>query len=128
MKINIKKYIKENSEKEKQESVKAIALIRAYRIRGHLIANLDPIKMMERKYLHELHPENHGFKKENYNKKIYLNGYLDRDYATVNEMLTFLRKNYCSTIGAEYMHISDPLEKVWLRERMEKKENPAKFY
>ena len=122
-----KKNIKENSEKEKQESVKAIALIRAYRIRGHLIANLDPIKMMERKYLHELHPENHGFKKENYNKKIYLNGYLDRDYATVNEMLTFLRKNYCSTIGAEYMHISDPLEKVWLRERMEKKEFQLNF-
>ena len=122
-----KKNIKENSEKEKQESVKAIALIRAYRIRGHLIANLDPIKMMERKYLHELHPENHGFKKEDYNKKIYLNGYLDRDYATVNEMLTFLRKNYCSTIGAEYMHISDPLEKVWLRERMEKKEFQLNF-
>jgi len=122
-----KKNIKENSEKEKQESVKAIALIRAYRIRGHLIADLDPIKMMERKYLHELHPENHGFKKENYNKKIYLNGYLDRDYATVNEMLTFLKKNYCSTIGAEYMHISDPLEKVWLRERMEKKEYQLNF-
>jgi len=122
-----KKNIKENSEKEKQESVKAIALIRAYRIRGHLIADLDPIKMMERKYLHELHPENHGFKKENYNKKIYLNGYLDRDYATVNEMLTFLKKNYCSTIGAEYMHISDPLEKVWLRERMEKKEYQINF-
>ena len=59
-----------NYEKEKVQSVKAIALIRAYRIRGHLIANLDPLGMMERKYLHELHPEDHGFKKEEYNKKI----------------------------------------------------------
>ena len=117
----------ENYEKEKEQSVKAIALIRAYRIRGHLIANLDPLAMMERKYLYELHPNDHGFKKEDYNKKIYLNGYLDRDYATVNEMLTFLRKTYCSTIGAEYMHISDPIEKVWLRERMEKKEYQLTF-
>ena len=62
----------ENNEKEKVQSVKAIALIRAYRIRGHLIANLDPLGMMERKYLHELHPADHGFKKEDYNKKIYL--------------------------------------------------------
>ena len=60
---------KEDSEKEKGESVKAIALIRAYRIRGHLIADLDPLKMMERKYLEDLHPAEHGFKKEDYNKK-----------------------------------------------------------
>ena len=117
----------EKYEREKKESVKAIALIRAYRIRGHLIANLDPLKMMERKYLYELHPNDHGFKKEDYNKKIYLNGYLDRDYASINEMLSFLRKTYCSTIGVEYMHISDPIEKVWFRERMEKKEHELNF-
>jgi 2-oxoglutarate dehydrogenase E1 component len=64
--------LKDNYEKEKEQSVKAIAMIRAYRIRGHLIANLDPLEMMERKYLDELHPADHGFKKEDYNKKIYL--------------------------------------------------------
>jgi len=116
-----------NSEKEKEKSVKAIALIRAYRIRGHLIAKLDPLGIMKSNYLHELHPNDHGFKKENFNEKIYLNGYLDRNYATVNEMLSFLRKTYCSTIGVEYMHISDPIEKVWLRERMEKKEYKINF-
>jgi 2-oxoglutarate dehydrogenase E1 component len=116
-----------DSEQEKQKSVKAIALIRAYRIRGHLIADLDPLKMMERKYLYELHPNDHGFKKENYNEKIYLNGYLDRNYASVKEMLTFLKKTYCSTIGVEYMHISDPTEKVWFRERMEKQEYQLNF-
>jgi len=114
-------------EAEKEHSIKAIALIRAYRIRGHLIANLDPLGMMERKYLNELHPAEHGFKKEDYNKKIYLNGYLDQDYATVRQMLSFLRKTYCSTIGVEYMHISDPFEKVWFRERMEKKEYQLNF-
>ena len=83
---------KENYEKEKEQSVKAIALIRAYRIRGHLISNLDPLGMMERKYLHELHPADHGFKKEDYNKKIYIGEYMDREYATINELLSFLRK------------------------------------
>ena len=55
---------KEDDEKLKKDSIKAIALIRAYRIRGHLIANIDPLGMMDRKYLHELHPADHGFKKE----------------------------------------------------------------
>jgi len=117
----------ENYEKEKEQSVKAIALIRAYRIRGHLIANLDPLGIMERKYLNELHPSDHGFKKEDYNKKIYVGEYMDLEYATINELLAFLRRTYCSTIGVEYMHISDPIEKKWFRERMEKKENQIKF-
>jgi len=116
-----------SSEKEKEQSVKAIALIRAYRIRGHLIANLDPLGMMKRKYLHELHPADHGFKKEDYNKKIYIGAYMDKGYSTINEILSFFRKTYCSTIGVEYMHISDPVEKVWFRERMEKGENQLKF-
>ncbi len=118
---------KEDDKKEKEHSVKAIALIRAYRIRGHLIANLDPLGMMERKYLYDLHPSDHGFKKEDYSKKIYLNGYLDRDYATLNEMLLYLKKTYCSTIGSEYMHISDPAEKKWFRERIEHKQNQPNF-
>jgi len=116
-----------NTEKEKEQSVKAIALIRAYRIRGHLIANLDPLGMMERKYLEELHPADHGFKKEDYNKKIYLAKYMNQGYATVNEILSFFRKIYCSTIGVEFMHISDPIEKKWFRERMENDENQLKF-
>jgi len=118
---------KESYEEEKEQSVKAIALIRAYRIRGHLIANLDPLGMMERKYLYELHPTDHGFKKEDYNKKIYIGEYMDQGYGTINELLSFLRKTYCSTIGVEYMHISDPVEKKWFRERMEKKENQLNF-
>jgi len=118
---------KDSNIKEKEQSVKAIALIRAYRIRGHLIANLDPLGMMERKYLEDLHPADHGFKKEDYNKKIYIGAYMDKGYATINEILNFFRKIYCSTVGVEYMHISDPIEKIWFRERMEKPENQLKF-
>jgi len=125
--INHKTLEKDSNIKEKEQSVKAIALIRAYRIRGHLIANLDPLGMMERKYLEDLHPTDHGFKKEDYNKKIYIGAYMDKGYATINEILSFFRKTYCSTIGVEYMHISDPIEKVRFRERMEKEENQIKF-
>ena len=115
-------------EKSSKQSIKAIALIRAYRIRGHLIANLDPLGIMDRKYIHELHPGDHGFKKEDYNRKIFLGSYMDTGgYSSINEILTKLRKVYCSTIGVEYMHISDPTEKVWFRNRMEKKENELKF-
>ena len=119
--INLQKYEENKSEDklnkitqssdniEKDQSVKAIALIRAYRIRGHLIAKLDPLGMMERKYLEDLHPADHGFKKEDYNKKIYIGAYMDKGYATINEILSFFRKTYCSTIGVEYIHISDPV-------------------
>ena len=115
------------SEKEKVDSIKAIALIRAYRIRGHLIANLDPLGLMKRDYLYELHPNDHGFKSEDFNRKIYLNSYMDVGYASVNEIIAKLRKVYCSSIGAEYMHITNPTEKVWFRERMEKDENQINF-
>ena len=108
-------------EKEKEQSVKAIALIRAFRIRGHLQARLDPLEMMERKHLQELDPADHGFKKEDYNKKIYIGEYMDREYATISELLSFLRKTYCSTIGVEYMHISDPVEKNGSEKEWKKK-------
>ena len=114
-------------EQQKIDSIKAIALIRSYRIRGHLIANLDPLGMMKREYLHELHPSDHGFKKEDYDRKIYLSSYLDTNYSTIKDIMFKLRKVYCSTIGAEYMHISDPVEKIWFRERMEKNENQINF-
>ena len=109
------------------DSVKAIALIRAYRIRGHLIAKLDPLELMNREYVHELHPSDHGFEKEDYKRKIYLDNYMDLGYANISEILSKLRRIYCSTIGAQYMHISDPKEKVWIRERFEKEENKINF-
>ena len=66
--------LRETHEKEKEQSVKAIALIRAYRIRGHLIANLDPLGLMKREYLNELNPMSHGLKKKILTKKfIYKN-------------------------------------------------------
>tara|TARA_B100001093_G_scaffold72461_1_gene63047 strand:- start:1209 stop:4109 length:2901 start_codon:yes stop_codon:yes gene_type:complete len=113
--------------KTNSESIKAVALIRSYRQRGHLIAKLDPLNLMKSEYLDELHPESYGFKKEDYQKQIYLDGVINKKYSNVREILNFLNKTYCGTIGYEYMHISNPTERKWLRDRIEKSENILKF-
>ena len=116
-----------NADKKVSDSIRAITLIRAYRTRGHLIANLDPLGLMKREYLHDLHPKDHGFTADDLNRKIFLDNYMDIGHATIKEITNNLKKIYCSTIGAEFMHITDPAEKVWFRERMEKKENQLNF-
>ena len=110
-----------------KDSISAVSLVRAYRLRGHLLANLDPLNMRESDYLDELHPEFYGFKKENYNKKIFLNGIINRKYANIKEILKFLKKTYCGQIGYEYMHISNPTERKWFRDRIEKDDNALQF-
>ena len=109
------------------QSIRAVSLIRSYRQRGHLIANLDPLEIRENEYLDELHPESYGFKKDDYNSKIYLDGIINREYSNIKEILGFLKKTYCGKIGYEYMHISNPIERKWFRDRVEKNEDSAKF-
>ena len=109
------------------DSIRAIMMIRAYRIRGHLIADLDPLQLQEKNYHPELNPETYGFKKEDRNRKIFLDKVLGFEYATVNEILEVLLITYCSKIGIEYMHMSDPEEKQWIQERIEGKSKEAKF-
>ena len=109
------------------DSIRAIMMIRAYRIRGHLIADLDPLQLQEKHYHPELNPETYGFKKEDRNRKIFLDKVLGFEYATVNEILEILLKTYCSKIGIEFMHMSDPEEKRWIQERIEGKGKEANF-
>ncbi|NCW70919.1 MAG: 2-oxoglutarate dehydrogenase subunit E1 [Proteobacteria bacterium] len=109
------------------DSIRAIMMIRAYRIRGHLIADLDPLQLQEKNYHPELNPETYGFKKEDRNRKIFLDKVLGLEYATVNEILEILLKTYCAKIGIEFMHMSDPEEKKWIQERIEGKGKEANF-
>ncbi len=120
--INKKELYEEN-----RKSIRAVSLIRSYRQRGHLIANLDPLELRKIEYLDELHPESYGFNKGDYNKKIFLDGIANRNYSTIKEILSFLRKTYCGKIGYEYMHISNPTERKWFRDRVEKDENALQF-
>jgi len=102
-------------------------MIRSYRQRGHLIAKVDPLEIRESEYLDELHPDSYGFNKEDYQKKIYLDGIVNKDYSNIKEILFFLKKTYCGPIGYEYMHISNPTERKWIRDRVEKDENALQF-
>ncbi len=102
-----------------RDSIHALMMIRAYRMRGHLHANLDPLGLEPPKDHEELHPAAYGFTEADYTRQIFIDGVLGLQYATVPEMLKILRRTYCGTIGFEFMHISDPSEKSWLQQRIE---------
>ena len=110
-----------------KDSVRAIMLIRAYRIRGHLIANLDPLLIQKKDEHPELKPETYGFTKKDYTRKIFLDGVLGLQYADLKQILQILKKTYCSTIGYEFMHMGDPDEKAWIRDRIEGPEKNISF-
>jgi 2-oxoglutarate dehydrogenase E1 component len=110
-----------------KDSVRAIMLIRAYRIRGHLIANLDPLSIQEQKEHPELKPETYGFEKKDYGRKIFLDGVLGLQYAGLKQILEILKKTYSSNIGYEFMHMGDPDEKSWIRDRIEGPEKKISF-
>jgi 2-oxoglutarate dehydrogenase E1 component len=103
-----------------RDSVRAIMMIRAYRMRGHLHAELDPLGMAEEKEdYNELSPEAYGFTEADYDRPIFIDHVLGLEYATVRQMLDILKRTYCSTLGVEFMHISNPEEKAWIQERIE---------
>ena len=102
-------------------------LIRAYRIRGHLISNLDPLSIQKQEEHPELKPESYGFIKKDFNRKIFLDGVLGLQYADLNQILQILKKTYCSNIGYEFMHMGDPEEKTWIRNRIEGPEKNIYF-
>ncbi|MDA7715085.1 2-oxoglutarate dehydrogenase E1 component [Pelagibacteraceae bacterium] len=110
-----------------KDSVRAIMLIRAFRIRGHLIANLDPLSIQKKEEHPELKPESYGFIKKDFNRKIFLDGVLGLQYADLDKILKILKKTYCSNIGYEFMHMGDPEEKSWIRDRIEGPEKNITF-
>ncbi len=128
--FNINNHIDLNQKgisRSNEDSIKAVAMIRSYRQRGHLIAKLDPLELLKSEYLDELHPKSFGFKKEDYQKKIYLGGVINKEYSNIKEILYFLKKTYCGSVGYEYMHIQNPTERKWFRDRIEKHEDKKNF-
>src|SRR5215216_3949136 len=102
-----------------RDSVRALMLIRAYRIRGHLHANLDPLGLEPRQDHEELDPRSYGFTEADHDRPIFLDNVLGLEFGTIREIIAILRRTYCQTLGVEFMHISDPAEKAWLQERIE---------
>ncbi|NIJ06785.1 2-oxoglutarate dehydrogenase E1 component [Sphingomonas vulcanisoli] len=109
------------------DSIRASALIRTYRVRGHLLANLDPLGLAHQPEPADLSPEYHGFTPADMDRPIYLGGQLGFERATVHEIIAVLRKNYCGKVGLEYMHIQDVEERRFLQERMEGKDKEINF-
>ncbi|HKT75855.1 MAG TPA: 2-oxoglutarate dehydrogenase E1 component [Sphingobium sp.] len=107
------------------DAIRAQLLIRTYRVRGHLAANLDPLGLVHRDLPADLTPEYHGL--TDLDKKIYLGGTLGLQYATVREIVAILRANYCGNVGLEYMHIADVEERVFLQDRLEGKDKEIHF-
>ncbi|HZG27469.1 2-oxoglutarate dehydrogenase E1 component [Ensifer adhaerens] len=111
-----------------RDSVRAIMMIRAYRMRGHLHAKLDPLGIAAPvDDFNELSPENYGFTAADYDRKIFIDNVLGLEYATIREMLDILQRTYCSTLGVEFMHISDPEAKAWIQERIEGPDKGVEF-
>jgi 2-oxoglutarate dehydrogenase E1 component len=109
------------------DSLRAIMMIRAYRMRGHLAANLDPLGIADKPDTSELDPAAYGFAPEDYERPIFLDFVLGLEVSTISEILSILRRTYCGTLGVQYMHISDPNEKAWLQQRIEGKDKEIAF-
>ena len=109
------------------DSLRAIMLIRAYRIRGHLLADLDPLALQEKEIHPELDPATYGFGEADYDRPIFINYVLGQEIATLSEILDILKATYCGTIGVEFMHIQDPAQKAWIQERIEAIHNRTEF-
>ncbi|SEM80719.1 2-oxoglutarate dehydrogenase E1 component [Sphingomonas gellani] len=109
------------------DAIRAQLLVRTYRVRGHLAANLDPLELSRRELPDDLRTEYHGFTDVDLDRPIYLGGTMGFDWATVRELVDTLRRNYCGNVGLEFMHIVDVEERRFLRDRMEGRDKAIQF-
>jgi 2-oxoglutarate dehydrogenase E1 component len=109
------------------DSIRAMMLIRTYRVRGHLAADLDPLHLTHRHVPADLTPEFHGFTNADLDRPIYIAGTLGFETATVRQIVDVLQDTYCGHIGFEYMHISDVRERRFIQDRTEGAEKTVQF-
>ena len=102
-----------------RDSIRVLMLIRAYRVRGHLLANLDPLQLDGEKHHPELDPATYGFTDADYDREFFVDGVLGLQTVTLRKVLEIVKQTYCASIGIEFMHIQYPEEKSWLQMRIE---------
>jgi 2-oxoglutarate dehydrogenase E1 component len=110
-----------------QDSIRALMLIRAYRVMGHLAADLDPLGLDERRIHKELKPETYGFTDADLDRPIFLDRMLGLETATMRQIMKILRRTYCRHIGVQFTHITNPQQKAWIQERVEGEEKDIRF-
>ena len=109
------------------DSIRALMMIRSYRVRGHLIAKFDPLGLEGNDYHPELDPKTYGFTDADLDRPIFIDHVLGLESATLREILSILRETYCGAIGVEFMHIQHPEEKAWIQRRIESIQNRTQF-
>ncbi|MBL4837513.1 MAG: 2-oxoglutarate dehydrogenase E1 component [Kordiimonadaceae bacterium] len=109
------------------DSIRALMLVRTYRVRGHLNANLDPLGLEDRPVHPELEPASYGFGPDDLDRPVFMDGVLGLETATVREILAILKRTYCANIGVEFMHINDPDEKSWIQRKIEGRDKEIQF-
>ena len=110
-----------------KDSLSALMMIRAYRVRGHLIARFDPLGLEGNTHHPELDPKTYGFTEADMDRPIFINLMLGLETATLREIVQVLRETYCGSIGVEFMHIMEPEEKAWIQRRIEGIRNQTQF-
>ena len=106
-----------------EKQARVLQLINAYRVRGHLVADLNPLGSDSVPYHPDLDPATYGFTLWDLDRPFITNGLGGSDKATLREILEVLRQTYCGKIGAEFMYNPDPAQKQWLIDRMESTRN-----
>jgi len=110
-----------------RDSVRALMLIRAYRMRGHFHARLDPLGIEPPRDREELDPRSYGFTEADFERKIFLDHVLGLEYATLREIVAICERTYCQTLGVEFMHITNAAQKSWIQERIEGPDKEISF-
>ena len=130
----ITKVIKSNANYNSEEfristldSIRALRLIRAFRINGHLIADLDPLGISEREYPQELDYRSYGFDESNLEKEIFIDGSLGLEKGKLKNIIKILKETYSASIGVEFLHIQQADQKQWVQERIEEVRNKTNF-
>ncbi|MCH7860988.1 MAG: CoA transferase, partial [Proteobacteria bacterium] len=110
-----------------QDSIRAIQLVRAYRVIGHLEANLDPLGLERRQHHPQLQPSFYGFRPEDMERPVFTDGVMGLESSTPRQIVQLLQRTYCGNIGYEFMHINDPERKDWLQRRIEGPDKGVSF-
>ena len=109
------------------DSIRALMIIRAHRIRGHLSADLDPLKLQATRQHLELQPKSYGFEEADMDRPIFIDNVLGLQFSSMRQIIDILKRTYCSTFALQYMHISDPEQSSWLKERIEGRDKEITF-
>jgi 2-oxoglutarate dehydrogenase E1 component len=110
-----------------KDSIRALMLIRAYRVRGHMEADLDPLGLKPIKPHADLDPATYGFSDADMDRPIFVNNVFGLETATLRQIVARVRATYCGKIGVEYMHIQDPAQRAWIQDRIESVLNQTEF-